>query len=405
MRKNTSSRSFLLCFFFAVLFHTTHAQIVTRLDHSTISFDSLDHKIQSLMNVAKVHGLALAVFNQEKPVYKKTFGFKNVVTKEPIKPTTNFYGASLSKAVFAVLVMKLVEEGVLDLDRPLQSYLSKPIYEYPTATRWHDNYNDLKGDRVYKRLTARMCLSHTTGFPNWRWDEPDQKLLIKLEPGTRYSYSGEGLVYLQVVLERLLNKPLEVLMQEKIFKPLGMSHSSYTWQPAFEQDYCFGHNSAGGLYEKDKDNEARSASTLETTLDDYVRFTQAVLQNSLLKPATAKQMFTPQIRLRSVKQMGPLRFKDTTANDAIALSYGLGWGLLQSPYGLGAFKEGHGDGFQHYSIIFPEQGIGIVILSNSDNAESIFKELLEVTIGDRYTPWYWQHYIPYDYGKNSAGAK
>ncbi len=86
-------------------------------------------------------------------------------------------------------------------------------------------------------------------------------------------------------------------------------------------------------------------------------------------------------------------------NDNIFLGYGLGWGLLQSPYGTGAFKEGHGDGFQHYSIIFPKQEKGILILSNSDNAESIFKELLETAIGDRFTPWYWENYIPYNQKK------
>jgi hypothetical protein len=87
---------------------------------------------------------------------------------------------------------------------------------------------------------------------------------------------------------------------------------------------------------------------------------------------------------------------DTSANDAIDLSYGLGWGLLRSPYGIGAFKEGHGDGFQHYSIIFPDAGKGIIIMSNSDNAESIFRELLESAIKDIYTPWQWQNYIPYN---------
>lgn len=103
-----------------------------------------------------------------------------------------------------------------------------------------------------------------------------------------------------------------------------------------------------------------------------------------------------QIKIRSVQQHDLLRFKDSTLNDNIALSAGLGWLLLQSPYGTGAFKEGHGDGFQDYSILFPAQGTGIVILTNSDNGESIFKELLEVAIGDRYTPWYWENYIPYD---------
>ena len=108
----------------------------------------------------------------------------------------------------------------------------------------------------------------------------------------------------------------------------------------------------------------------------------------------------PQIKIRSIQQFGPLSMRDSTTNEAIELSYGLGWALLQSPYGIGAFKEGHGDGFQHYSIIFPQQGTGIIIMSNSDNAESIFKELLETTIGDSFTPWYWENYIPYNQEKN-----
>ena len=374
----------------------TKAQKIVRLNGTTITAAALDQKIQQLMQEAKVTGLAIAVFNNHRPVYEKTFGYKNAETKENIKGTTNIYGASLSKAVFAVLVMKLVEEGVLDLDKPLQSYLPKPIYAYTPQTKWHDNYSDLKGDTLYQKITARMCLSHTTGFPNWRWDEPDGKLRLKGTPGLRYSYSGEGLVYLQVVLEKLLNTPLEALMQRYVFTPAGMVNSSYTWQPRFEADYCAGHMADGKAYEKDKDNEARAASTLETTLADYSKFTTAVLQNRLIKKATTTQMFSPQIRIRSVQQFGPLRLKDSTLNDGIALSYGLGWVLLQSPQGVGAFKEGHGDGFQHYTILFPQSGTGIVIFTNSDNGESIFKDLLQTAIGDTFTPWQWENYIPYN---------
>jgi D-alanyl-D-alanine-carboxypeptidase/D-alanyl-D-alanine-endopeptidase len=387
----------LICF--AGIIFTSQAQYITKLDKSKISYADLDRKIQDLMHNANVQGLAITIFNNNEPVYKKTFGYKRIDTKAPIKTTTNIYGASLSKPVFTVMVLKLVEEGVLDLDKPLQDYLPKAIYEYPSTKKWHDNYADLKTDSLYRKITARMCLDHTCGFPNWRWDEPDQKLRVKFTPGSKYSYSGEGMVYLQVVLEHMLGKSLEELMQEKIFKPLQMSMSSYTWQARFEDDYCVGHQADGKLYEKDKDNDARSASTLETTLDDYTKFTEAVLKGTVLKKTTAKEMFTPQIRLRSVQQFGPLRFRDSTENDAINLSYGLGWVLLQSPYGTGAFKEGHGDGFQHYSIIFPKAGTGIIIMSNSDNAESIFKELLATAIGDTYTPWYWENYIPYNYNK------
>jgi CubicO group peptidase (beta-lactamase class C family) len=377
--------------------YTTGAQKIARLDGTTLTPAALDQKIRRLVQEGKVTGLAVAVFNNNRPVYQKTFGYKNAASKEGIKPTTNFYGASLSKAVFAVLVLKLVEDGVLDLDKPLQQYLPKPIWEYTPQKKWHDDFSALKGDSLYQKITARMCLAHTTGFPNWRWDEPDETLRIHGTPGARYSYSGEGLVYLQVVLERLLNTSLEELMQRYVFKPLGMQQSSYTWQPRFEGDYCLGHNTEGKPYEKDKDNEARSASTLETTLEDYTKFTAAVLQHRLLKPASTKNMFSPQIRIRSVAQFGPLRLKDSTLNDAIALSYGLGWVLLQSPHGVGAFKEGHGDGFQHYSILFPQAGTGIVIFTNSDNGESIFKELLQTSIGDTYTPWQWENYIPYDW--------
>jgi CubicO group peptidase (beta-lactamase class C family) len=376
------------------------AQTITRLDNGKVSATDLDRRIEHLMKEAKVHGLAITVFNNNKPVYKKTFGYKRIDHKTSIKPNTNFYGASLSKAVFAVLVMKYVEEGKLDLDKPLQEYLPKPIYEYTPTAKWHDNYSDLKADTLYKKITARMCLMHSTGFPNWRWDESDQKLRVKFEPGTKYGYSGEGMVYLQVVMEKMLGKSLEEMMKEKIFEPLNMKMSSYTWQPRFENDYCVGHNSVGELYEKDKDNEPRAGSTLETTLDDYTIFIQAVLENRILKPSTTKQMFTPQIRLRSIQQHGPLRFRDSTANDDIQLSYGLGWVLLRSPYGIGAFKEGHGDGFQHYSIIFPDHKTGIIIMSNSDNGESIFKELLETTIADTFTPWYWENYIPYNHSVN-----
>jgi D-alanyl-D-alanine-carboxypeptidase/D-alanyl-D-alanine-endopeptidase len=393
-------KSILFILFFTGLQSLAQEKSVIRLDNSKISFAELDNKIQTLMNAASVQGLAITIFNNKEAVYKKTFGYKRIDTKEPIQTSTNIYGASLSKPVFAVLVLKLVEEGIIDLDKPLQEYLPRPIYDYTPTKKWHDNYTDLRTDSLYRKITARMCLDHTTGFSNWRWYETDQKLRVNFIPGTKYNYSGEGMVYLQVVLEHLLGTSLEELMQKKIFIPLHMNKSSYQWQTRFEDDYCLGHQSTGKLYEKDKDNDARAASTLETTLDDYTKFIEAVLKGTLLKKEKSKEMFTPQIRLRSIQQFGPLQFRDSSGNDAIQLSYGLGWGLLQSPYGTGAFKEGHGDGFQHYTILFPKTGTGILIMTNSDNGESIFKELLEITIGDIYTPWYWENYIPYNQKKN-----
>jgi len=374
------------------------SQTITRLDDSKISFAELDSKIQQLIKAGKVHGLAITVFNQNKPVYQKVFGYKRFDTKEPLQANTNIYGASLSKSVFAVLVMKMVEEKIIELDKPLESYLPQPVYAYGKGTSWNQDYTNLQGDSLYKKITARMCLDHTSGFPNWRWFEPDQKLRVDFEPGLGYSYSGEGLCYLQFVLEKITGRSLDQLIEKKIFHPLGMKTSAYTWESRFEKNYCYGHDTNGKVYEKDKDNAPRSASTLETTPGDLSLFLEGVLQKRILEAGSYEEMFTPQLRLRSKKQMEAQSWLDTTntENDKIQLSYGLGWGILQTPYGFGAFKEGHGDGFQHYMIIFPDKQMGILIMTNSDNGEGIFKELLEVAIADKYTPWRWQNYIPYN---------
>lgn len=111
-------------------------------------------------------------------------------------------------------------------------------------------------------------------------------------------------------------------------------------------------------------------------------------------------MFSPQIRIRSMMQFGQYSNVDSTTNDNIQLSYGLGWGLYKTPYGWAAFKEGHGDGFQHYSVIYPETKTGILIMSNSDNGESVFKELMEIALKDIYMPWKWEYYLPYNNKNN-----
>ena len=391
----------MACVCLAALASPATPAAVKRLDGTTISEKALTARIEDLVKKAHVHGLAISIFNDRELVYSRAFGVKNMDTKASLTTDTEFYGASLSKAVFSVLVLRLVEEGVIDLDTPLVQYLDKPIETYKASTgkAWHEDLSDLAGDPRLPKVTARMCLSHTTSLPNWRWVEKDQKLRLHYEPGTRFSYSGEGLTFLQVVLERLTKRPLEDLMREKVFIPYGMTTSSYTWQPRFEANFCHGHDEAGKVLEKDKDNKARSASTLETTPDDYARFIRAVLRGQGLSPASWKAVFTPQIRIHSKSQFarGPWDPEDTTtANDAIKLSYGLGWGLLETPHGRGAFKEGHGDGFEHYSIVFPEQGLGVVIMTNSANGESIFQEVLEVSIADTYTPWEWEEYVPYD---------
>lgn len=371
-------------------------ETIERLDGSLITKDSITHKIDQLMADAEIYGMAISIFNDNQPVYQRVFGYKDYPHKQRLTDSTNMYGASFSKAVFGVLVMKLVEDGVIDLDTPLESYLPQKIYEYEPQTRWHDDFSDLKKDSLYSKITARMCLDHTTGFKNYRWFENDQKLKVNWEPGTKFGYSGEGLIYLQVVLEKLTGKGLEQLAQEHIFRPLGMENSAYEWKDRFDKDVALGHNEKGESLEKDKDNEPRGAGTLETTAEDYTKFLTAVLNQKLISKASYDEIFSPHIRIRSKKQFDEGDGTITDKYDNINLSYGLGWGYFETPYGKAVFKEGHGSGFVHHSVLFPESGKGIMIMTNFERGNSIFKELLEVTLQDVYTPWEWENYIPYN---------
>ncbi|MCH4822126.1 serine hydrolase [Gramella lutea] len=375
---------------------TGTAQEIKRLDDSVITTDSLSKKIKQLMLEANVPGMNFTIFNENKIAFTEAFGYRFNNEKLKLTDSSNIYGASLSKAVFSVIVMKLVEEDVIDLDTPLQSYLPKKIYEYAPKADWHDDYSDLETDSLYHKITARMCMAHTSGFPNWRFFEDDKMLRVKQEPGRSYLYSGEGMVYLQVVLEKLTEKSFEELAQRIVFEPLKMNSSSYQWKEEFEPDYAYGHNEEGQAYQKDKDNEPRAPSTLETTLEDYNKFLLAVLNREILTSNSWNEIFTPQIRIRFKSQFGPLAREVTSENDDIELSYGLGWGMFKTPYGWAVFKEGYGNGFQHHSVLFPETGKGILMMTNSQNSGGIFKELLEVALKDEYTPWKWENYIPYN---------
>jgi D-alanyl-D-alanine-carboxypeptidase/D-alanyl-D-alanine-endopeptidase len=390
---------FLFLVFTFIITGCGNESTIKRIDGSSIDSASLTKKIYELAISAKVAGLAVSIFTNNEVVYQKAFGAKNISLKDTLATNTIFYGASLSKMVFAHIVMQLAEEGVINLDSPLQNYLEQPLAEIKFEKSWR-GFTDLKGDERYKLITARMCLSHTTGFPNWRFltdkglDE-NGKLFIQADPGTKYSYSGEGLQLLQFVIEQITRRGLEDIAREKLFDPLGMNMTSYVWQKRFENKFCNGHTATGEVLEKDKEEEAGAAGSMETTPEDYSKFLAAFMNHTLLKDSTFKEITKQQIRIKSKQQFGPERKIDTDAFDNINLSYGLGCGLLKSKYGNAVFKEGHGDGFQHYFIFFPDKKIGVLIMTNSDNGESIFKELLEITIGDTFTPWQWENYLPY----------
>src|SRR5690606_25082782 len=153
--------------------------IATLNDHK-IEPEKIDTFIQHKMDSLNIPGMSVAVINDAEIVYYRTFGVVSTNTNDPVVNTTLFDAGSISKTMFAYLVLKMVDKDVLDLDTPLYKYLPYPDIEY---------------DERYKLITARMILSHRSGFPNWRFLNKDKKLDIKFTPGTDFLYSGEGFEY------------------------------------------------------------------------------------------------------------------------------------------------------------------------------------------------------------------
>jgi CubicO group peptidase (beta-lactamase class C family) len=196
---------------------------VTRLDDSKISPSQIDTAVARLMEAAHVTGVGIAVLNDDKVVYLKTYGVRDKEKHLPLTPDSVMTAASLTKPVFAVMVMQLVHERIIELDKPVYEYLPRPLQEYPA-------YKDLAGDQRYKQITMRMLLDHTSGFPNWRQFTDDKKLSMCFPPVSRFAYSGEGIALAQMVVETVTKKSVKELMIEYVFQPLGMTHTSMVWE-------------------------------------------------------------------------------------------------------------------------------------------------------------------------------
>lgn len=363
--------------------HAAPMPSITRLDDQRLSFAEVDRAVAAAMARAKVVGLALAVINRGEVVFSKGYGFRGGA--RPLGTATVMHGASFTKAAFAHLVLQLADAGVLELDRPLERLLGRPL-----ATL--EGFRDLAGDSRTARLTARMLLSHASGFPNYRQLVPGGRLTFFFPPGARYTYSGEGINLLQAVIEALTGRPLAALMDERIFRRFGMTRTSLTWRPDFEDDFAVGHDPRGQPLRRSRYTRARAAGTMDTTIADYARFLAAVLRGEGLRPARHADMLRPQIAIFSRRQFPTLALETTDEHRKIGLAYGLGWGLFQSRHGPAFFKEGHEDGWENHSVCFVDRKTCVVLMSNSENGEQVFLPLLDALLGAHDTPGAWHGY-------------
>lgn len=319
---------------------------IKKLDGERITSLEIDDFVKIQMDSLQMPGLSIAIINDGKIVYNKAFGVVNVDTKAALNEQSVFETASLSKPVFAYFVMKMVDKGILNLDTPLYKYMP---------------YTDIEKDERYKNITARMVLSHQTGFPNWRNEVADSslhikrgELYLKFTPGTNFSYSGEGYVYLAKIVAHLTNrtlKNLDSLFQLEVAVPLKMQHASYTGNTYIYQHKASGHENGKVSFKHGDSTSFGPASSLHSDALSYAQFLIGLMNGSGLSEKSYVEILKPQVLVE---------------NKGNGYAWGLGIAIKQTPFGVMYEHGGNNDNFQAMFMFSKSGKNGYVFLTNCD---------------------------------------
>lgn len=356
-----------------------------------------------LMQALSVPGLAMAVVDDDRVAWSHAAGVLHAGEPRAVDARTLFEAASLSKPVFAYLVLLLVDDGTLQLDRPLVAYV-RPDY--------------LGDDPRLDRITVRDVLRHSTGLPNWRAHPATEPLLPAVEPGTRIDYSGEAIFWLQLAVEAATGQALDRLAHERLFVPAGMRDSTYAWDADAAARSVRGHAAPDAeapakeffrdtfdaalplAREWDKpigawrwddaqrawpqvaqrapagsvtwagDVMSNAAASLRCTATDYARFMALCVPHRHRQPwelreATRTAMLTPQLPL-------PGRWSQKT----------LGWNVEDTRIGPVFFHSGsNGDAFKAFAIGDTQRGRALVALTNSGSGALLYRRIVRDATG------------------------
>ncbi|MFM1724537.1 serine hydrolase domain-containing protein [Rhodococcus sp. PAM 2766] len=326
------------------------------------SYAAVAQRISAVMAEQGIPG-AQVVYSDRHSESAFDYGLSSVATGSPVTSDTVFEAASLTKVVASYVVLQLVDEGVLDLDRPLSDYF---------------DYSRIAADPAAKRITGRMVLTHTSGLPNWATGPSSPEFETTpvstiFEPGTQWSYSGEGFYYLQKTVEALTGTPFEQLVRERVFDRFGMEGSDLVTNPAFDTVTSVGHTADGTPKPVRNFPRANVAYTLRTTAADYNRFMRgALIGGEGLTPGTRDMMFTP---AGSADHGG----SDKEAIDHI--EWGLGIGLQNNELGDAIWHWGDNGPYKAFFIAYPETGRSLVIMTNSENGLNAVDDVVREFFG------------------------
>ena len=303
-----------------------------------------DNRIRTLLDNHHITSIAIGLIENGSLQQIRTFGFRK--DRIPVTVDTQYKVASLTKPIAALVALKLVEQGLLDLDESLDTYFTDP---------------DIESHPYLKLLTARVILSHQSGLPNWRYLDASNKLSFQFKPGTQFQYSGEGFEILRKAIENKLQCSFESLAQKHLFKPLAMEHTHFHWNnPIKIAHYAHEHDEVGRLIPLKKYTQASAAANLITTIEDYSAFICHIMNGAGLSRALYKEFLQPQIKEKE------------------GIYRNLGLQLLpELPNGEIALMHTGGDyGTKAIFIALPQSKKGIVIFSNAENAMVMWRKII-----------------------------
>jgi CubicO group peptidase (beta-lactamase class C family) len=381
MLRSTAARFGLVAAMFSLLASASHGQ--------SPATPRLDGLVDEAMRLTGAKGLAVAVVRNGQVTEVTARGLRNAAGA-PLTPDTVMYGASLTKALFAWTVMQLVEEGRLDLDTTIDRYLAQPLPSYPADSKYGP-WQDLAGDERWRRLTPRILLTHSAGFANFAFLEPDGKLRIHFAPGSRYAYSGEGLILLQYVIEKGLGLDVGVEMQRRLFDRVGATRTSMMWRTDFAANLADGWKADGTVEPHDERSKVRAAGSMDTTIADMARLAAAYVRGEGLSPRGRAELTRPQLPITTASQFPSFQPELPPQRRIAGLAAGLGVIVFDGPQGPGFYKGGHNDSTGNTWVCIERTKDCVVILANDVRAEPAFPRIVREVLGETGVPWQWEY--------------
>ena len=329
----------------------------------------LQEHVPALLREYHVPGVSIAIIQAGQVRWAQGFGVSDARGQQPVTPDTVFEACSMSKAILALSALQLIQQGRLDLDAPLTTYLG------------HDYLRDQPAQNL---ITARMALTHRTGLPNWRvgYDEMGGPLSLLLPPGSEDSYSGEGILFLQRAMEAIAGTSLDRQAQQGLFAPLGLTRTSYTWTSRIEQDLASGHNEDGSFKDRTRYRKANGAYSLYTTPTEYARLMLTLMRPQVL----GERAFTPASIELLLQRAQRVTDGDPVPRPGLARSVAtyraLGWSMEVTATGdIVQHSGANSSGFRSFGQFNRDRGSGLVIFTNGANGSRV-REAIVAQIGD-----------------------